>query len=321
MLPDFVEDLGHGIYAIDTGFQRPRYDAAYLVVHEGRAAFIDNGTNHALPRHLAALQALGLAREAVEYVIPTHVHLDHAGCSGVLMRELPAATLVVHPRGAKHLIDPSALVESALAVYGAEEMARSYGEIVGVDAARVRTTHDGLDLWLGGGRRLHFIDTPGHARHHHCIWDQASRGWFTGDTFGIAYPEFERPERGRWILPAVVPTQFEPGPWRESIGRLIAADPAACYITHYGRVDAPRALARHLLRLLDAVVAIGLAQRDAPDRHAVLQREIGVLYASDLRAHGIEPTPAVMALLAGDLELNAQGLGHWLDRQDRKERA
>jgi len=168
MLPDFVEDLGHGIYAIDTGFQRPRFDAAYLLVHEGRAAFIDNGTTPSLPRHLGALEALGLARGDVEFVIPTHVHLDHAGCSGALMRALPTATLVVHPRGARHLIDPSTLIQSSLAVYGPEEMARSYGEIVPVDEARVRTTHDGMDLMLGS-RRLHFIDTPGHARHHHCI--------------------------------------------------------------------------------------------------------------------------------------------------------
>ena len=111
-LPDFLDDLGHGIYAIDTGFQRPRFDAAYLVVEAGRAAFIDTGTNHAVPRLLAALDALGLAREAVDWVIPTHVHLDHAGGVGLLMQGLPEARLLVHPRGARHLIDPTALVDS-----------------------------------------------------------------------------------------------------------------------------------------------------------------------------------------------------------------
>ena len=90
-------------------FMRPRFDAAYLVVHNGRAAFIDTGTNHAVPRLLAALDALGLARDAVDYVIPTHVHLDHAGGAGLLMSHLPCATMVVHPRGARHMIDPTAL--------------------------------------------------------------------------------------------------------------------------------------------------------------------------------------------------------------------
>ena len=318
VLPDYLEDLGGGVYAIDTGFQRPRFDAAYLLVHEGQAAFVDNGTNHALPRHLGALDALGLARDAVRYVIPTHVHLDHAGCSGVLMRELPAATLWVHPRGAKHLIDPSALIESALAVYGPEEMARSYGTIVGVDASRVRTTHDGMDLMLGT-RRLHFIDTPGHARHHHCIWDEATRGWFTGDTFGISYREFDVPGRGAWIKPTHPPTQFEPDALRESLARMVAFDPQCVYLTHYGRVPDPRRLARQILQLLDEVVDIGHRQRHAPDRHAVLRDELAALYAASLRAHGVDVTPATMELLSMDVELNAQGLGGWLDRQDRQQ--
>lgn len=316
-LPDYLDDLGHGVYAIDTGFQRPHFDAAYLLVHEGRAAFIDNGTNHTLPRHLGALDALGLARDAVDYVIPTHVHLDHAGCSGVLMRELPAATLIVHPRGARHLIDPSALIESALAVYGPEEMARSYGTIVGVDEARVRTTHDGMDLMLGGTRRLHFIDTPGHARHHHCIWDEATRGWFTGDTFGISYRDFDVPGRGCWIKPTTPPTQFEPEALRESIARMVAFDPECLYLTHYSRVRDVRRLARQLLELLDAVVAICREHGQAKDRHAVFKRELTRLYTSSLREHGVEPAIDIADLLSMDIELNAQGMGYWLDREAR----
>src|SRR5688572_3258479 len=199
-LPSFVEDIGDGVFVIDTGFQRERFDAAYLVVEAGRAAFIDTGTNAALPRHLAALDALGLAREAVEFVIPTHVHLDHAGGAGALMRELPRATLVVHPRGRRHMVDPAALYQGALAVYGQAEMERSYGTLVPVPVERTRITHDGMDLLLGT-RRLHFIDTPGHARHHHCIWDERTRGWFTGDTFGLSYRELDVPGRGAWIMP------------------------------------------------------------------------------------------------------------------------
>jgi len=124
-LPPYAQAIGHGIHAIDTGFQRPRFDAAWLVVENGRAAFVDTGTNHALPRLLGTLEALGLARSAVDWVIPTHVHLDHAGGAGALMRELPDALLWVHPRGARHMIDPARLVASATAVYGPEEMERS----------------------------------------------------------------------------------------------------------------------------------------------------------------------------------------------------
>src|SRR6188768_4233318 len=128
---DFVERLDHGIHVVDTGFHRPRYDAAYLIVEKGRAAFVDTGTNHAVPRLLAALDLVGLEPEAVDMVIPTHVHLDHAGGAGLLMQQLPRARLVVHPRGAPHMVDPSRLVAGATAVYGAEEIERSYGTLVG----------------------------------------------------------------------------------------------------------------------------------------------------------------------------------------------
>ena len=116
-LPTHTTDLGHGIFAIDTGFEREDFDAAYLIVDTGRAAFIDTGHNAAVPRLLEALDAIGLPREAVDWVIPTHVHLDHAGGAGLLMRHLPGARALIHPRGARHLIDPSALVEGARAFF------------------------------------------------------------------------------------------------------------------------------------------------------------------------------------------------------------
>src|SRR5258705_746584 len=153
----FVQPLGHGIHAIDTGFHRANFDAAYLMIEDGHAAFIDTGTNYSVPRLLEALQAAGLAPDAVDYVIPTHVHLDHAGGAGLLMQALPHATLIVHPLGARHLIDPRFLMESATGVYGAEEMARSYGDVVGVAAERVQRSFDGMVLPLGA-RPLKFLD-------------------------------------------------------------------------------------------------------------------------------------------------------------------
>ncbi len=320
MLPDFVEDLGHNVFAIDTGFQRPRFDAAYLVTSDdGRAAFIDTGTNHAVARALATLDALGVPYSAVDFVIPTHVHLDHAGGAGALMQALPAATMWVHPHGKRHMVDPSALVQGALAIYGAEEMQRDYGTVVPVAAERVRTTHDGMELMLGS-RRLHFIDTPGHARHHHCIWDPRSRGWFTGDTFGISYREFDVTGRGPWVAPAATPVQFDPEALRASVQRLLTFEPACMYLTHYGRVaDVPR-LARLLLSLLDRMVAIGRRCASELQRHERLKQELSALYAASLAEHGVTVTPALFDLLALDLELNAQGIGVWLDREAKPAR-
>ena len=313
-LPSYAQDLGHGIFAIDTGFQRPLFDAAYLMIENGRAAFIDTGTNFSVPRLLGTLEALGLAREQVDYVIPTHVHLDHAGGVGLLMSELPAATAVVHPRGARHMIDPSALIAGATAVYGEAEMARSYGRIVGVSAQRVRESADGMTLDLAG-RPLQFLDTPGHARHHHCIWDARTQGFFTGDTFGLSYREFDT-ARGAWLLPTTTPVQFEPDQLRASVQRLLAYRPECMYLTHYGRIGDVQHLGERFLAQLDELVAIGRALKTAPQRHEALKQALLAHYLAVVKAHGCTFGDAEVAeLLAVDLELNAQGIGIWLDKE------
>ncbi len=313
-LPSYVQDLGDGVYVIDTGYYRPVFDAAYLIVERGRAAFVDTGTNFGVPRLLAALEGLGLARDAVDYVIPTHVHLDHAGGVGLLMQEVPSATAIVHPRGARHMIDPSALIAGATAVYGEEEMARSYGTIVGVPAERVRESADGMTVELAG-RPLQFLDTPGHARHHHCLWDARTKGFFTGDTFGLSYREFDT-EQGPWLLPTTTPVQFEPEKLRESVQRMLAYSPECMYLTHYGRVRDVARLGASLLAQIDRLVAIGRSLKDSPQRHEAIKQALLAEYVAITTAHGCRFSEAQLAeQLAVDLELNAQGMGVWLDKE------
>jgi glyoxylase-like metal-dependent hydrolase (beta-lactamase superfamily II) len=315
-LPSFMEPLSHGIYAVDTGFHRDQFDAAYLVVQGQSAAFIDTGTNHAVPRLLAALKAVGLDVADVRMVIPTHVHLDHAGGVGTLMQALPNATCWVHERGARHMVDPAALYQGALAVYGQEEMDRSYGRLVGVPADRVQATHDGLTLKLGE-RELCFIDTPGHAKHHHCIWDEASQGWFTGDTFGLSYREFDRPDGSAWVLPTSTPVQFEPDALKQSVQRMLSRDPKWMYLTHYSRVGDVARLGSQVLTLLDDTVALSESLRSHPQRHEALKAGLMQLYKQSLQRHGVLPHDTE-TLLAIDVELNAQGIAVWLDRTGQK---
>ena len=315
-LPAFVHPVGHGIYVVDTGFHRNDFDAAYLLVQDGRAAFVDTGTNFSVPRLLAALEALGLARDSVDWVIPTHVHLDHAGGVGALVRELPVARVLVHPRGARHLVDPSALYAGALAVYGQAEMDRNYGQLVPVEASRIVSSTDGGEVRLAG-RALVTIDTPGHARHHHCIWDETSRGWFTGDTFGLSYREFDSPA-GAWILPTTTPVQFEPEALQASIARLMARDPQRMYLTHYGCVtDVPR-LAGLLLAQLEQLVSRSRALQHAPQRTQALREAVLEVHLSSLAAHGCPMArERAQALLELDVTLNVQGIEAWLDREAR----
>ena len=311
-MEDFIEALGQGIYAIDTGFQRPRFDAAYLLVEDGRAAFIDTGTNHAVPRLLAALDALQLPRSAVDWVIPTHVHLDHAGGAGLLMQSLPEARLLVHPRGLRHMIDPSALYQGAMALYGESEMQRSYGQLQAIEASRALVSTDSMTVMLSD-RPLLLIDTPGHARHHHCIWDARSRGWFSGDTFGLSYGEFKS-DNGALIMPISTPTQFDPAALHASVQRMLSYAPQAMYLTHYGRVDRPEELAISLLDQVDQMVALGLQLRHSDDRLNRLKQGLQRMSLQLVQAHGCKlPVERQLELLAFDIELNAVGLGIWLD--------
>lgn len=312
-LPPFVTALGDDVFAVDTGFHRDHFDAAYLLLGSGRAAFVDTGTHFAVPRLLAALDALGVPREAVDYIVPTHVHLDHAGGVGTLATALPQARVVVHPRGARHLVDPAKLWAGATEVYGAAEMARSYGSVTPVPAGRVLESAEGLELHLGD-RPLRFADTPGHARHHHCVWDERSRGWFTGDTFGLSYREFDT-ARGAWIVPTSTPVQFEPEALRDSVQRLLAVEPACMYLTHYGRVTDVARLGRLFLGLLDGMVALGEQLRLSDATAQRLSDGLLDLYTASLEAHGCAlGRPEIARLLAMDIELNVQGMSIWLDR-------
>lgn len=308
-------DYEHGITAIDAEYQRPGLAAFYLLIEGGKAAFIDTGTSLSVPQALAALERQGLTAHDVAYVIPTHVHLDHAGGAGEMMRRFPNARLVVHPRGARHLIDPAKLIAAVAEVYGAEAAARHFGTIAPIPAERVLEAPDQFVLELGG-RPLLFLDTPGHARHHFCVWDERSRGVFSGDTFGISYRELDT-DKGAFIFPTTTPVQFEPGPLHASIDRLVALRPAQIFLTHFGRVTEIERLAADMHELVTAFADMARGVRDAgAARHARLIQGQRDILLPRLAAHGCKFDPDQFEkLLAGDYELNAQGLGVWLDRE------
>ena len=256
---NFAESLACEIYCIDVDYMRPRLACSYLVVHQGKAAFIDCGTSLTVPRLLAVLQDCNLDVTDVEYVIPTHIHLDHAGGAGVLMQKFPNAKLVVHPKGARHLVDPLRLIDSVRQVYGDELYDSLYGEIIPIDENRVIAAEDNYCIDLNG-RSLLVADTPGHARHHFCLYDELSHGWFTGDTFGLSYPEISI-NSGRYLLPTTTPVQFEPDAWQQSLKRLLEKDPQRMYLTHFGMVENVQQLANKLSKDLITYTDIALSQQ------------------------------------------------------------
>ncbi|MEM7304536.1 MAG: MBL fold metallo-hydrolase [Pseudomonadota bacterium] len=313
MAKNSVSQLAYDIYCIDVRYIRARLACSFLIVHEGKAAFVECGTSHSTPYLLSTLKDVGLSVNDVEFIIPTHVHLDHAGGAGTLMQACPNAVLLVHPKGARHLINPQRLIESARGVYGAEKFDKLYGDIIPVDEYRVSVAEDHSEFSLNG-RILSFTDTPGHARHHFCVYDELSQGWFTGDTFGLSYPDIHT-SNGRYIMPTTTPTQFEPDAWQASLKKLLDTKPQCMYMTHYGRLDNIVSYASKLSSDLDVYCDLALKQKDHENRQQILAKELMNYTLNDLEKSGCSmPQSTIEKLLAGDIQLNAQGLDVWLNR-------
>jgi glyoxylase-like metal-dependent hydrolase (beta-lactamase superfamily II) len=309
-----LTDYADGISAVDTHYVRARLDASHLIVHRGRAAFVDTGTALAVPHLLAALDAKGVARDAVDWVLLTHIHLDHAGGAGALLAELPNARVAVHPRGAAHIADPAKLIAATRAVYGDAVYERLYGEMRAVPRERLVVTEDG-DRHELAGRCFEFLHTPGHALHHQAIVDPQAGAVFAGDTFGVSYRDFDVGGR-EFILPATTPTQFDPEQLHASIDRIAALAPRAVFLTHYSRVADIARLAADLHAAIEQYVVLARRHRDDPARTARLCEAIFAWHSAALDAHGYAGTPATRhALLDDDITLNVQGLLGWLDRR------
>jgi glyoxylase-like metal-dependent hydrolase (beta-lactamase superfamily II) len=306
-------DYGNGIHAFDAGYVRHMLAAIHLVVDDGRAAFIDTGSNASLPHAQAALATLGLTAEAVDYVILTHIHLDHAGGAGAMMRAFPGAKLVVHPRGARHMIDPTKLMAATEEVYGRETARALYGELLPVAAERVIEATEGATVKLG---RREFVchDSPGHARHHVFIHDRAANGIFAGDTFGISYRELDVDGRA-FVFPSMTPVQFDPVDMRDSVERMLALEPEAVYLTHFSRRTPPRPLAEQMLRRMDDCVKLTLAAVKAAagaDPVPTIRAALAGYLLTEARAHGVAlPDEEILELWRLDLDLDAQGLAIW----------
>ncbi|HZO23098.1 MAG TPA: MBL fold metallo-hydrolase [Steroidobacteraceae bacterium] len=306
----------HGIFAVDAEYLYPGHAAVHIIRERGRAAFVDTGTSHSVPYLLAALDALNISRDAVDYVFLTHVHLDHAGGAGRLMRELPNARAVVHPRGEPHMIDPAKVIAGSAAVYGEERFRQLYGDILPIEPERLITAPDGYRCELAG-RKFELLHTPGHALHHYAIVDRAHSLIFAGDTFGISYRALDT-QQGAFILPTTSPSQFDPQQLTASVDRLLELAPESIYLMHYSRVTGIPRLGAMLKEQIQELVRITRELAGSQDPHAAIREAMLELWWTLLQRQGSRLSRSEVAhQLESDLELNTQGLLIWLHRAER----
>lgn len=307
------KSLGYGITCIDAGYVSPGMASFYLLEEGGEYAVLETGTSHSAHILAQLLREWDIAPGQVRYVIPTHVHLDHAGGAGTMMAALPGAQLLIHPRGAPHMADPARLVAAAKAVYGEALFHSLYGDVEPIAPARMRQMQDGETVALAG-RQLEFRHTRGHAEHHFCVWDEASRGWFSGDMFGVSYP-WCRFSNADFVLPSTTPSQFDPETYLASLQLLGSYSPQRMYLTHFGALDYCAEKSQLLSRQIATYCE--LASADSTDV-AVLQERLseytlGLLKELDAGVDEVE----LRSHIAFDMQLNAQGLQMWRQRLEK----
>ncbi len=257
--------LNDDLVLIDTlHAQTPQAVGVYLL-RGRRPALIESGATARLETLLQGIREAGVDPQDLQALAVTHIHLDHAGAAGALVRAIPHLTVYVHPVGAPHLIDPTRLVASAGRLYG-DDLPRLFGEIVPVPAEHIQILQDGDAVELGS-RRLTAIDTPGHARHHHAYWDPQARDLFAGDIAGVALPG------SRYVRAPTPPPEFDLPTWHASLARLRTLRPRRLLLTHFGGHEWTDALLGQLDAHLDAVVErVRVALAEGLDEEAIIEQ-------------------------------------------------
>lgn len=308
-------ELDFSVTCIDTQHIRDDFVAAYLIEDSNRAAFIDTGCYLSVPTLLATLDEKNIARENVDYIILTHIHLDHAGGAGELIRHLPNAKIIVHEYGANHLINPSKLRAGVIKVYGELFFKQFLGDLIPVPTNKIIIAKEG-DIITLGNRPLNLIDTPGHARHHICIWDEKSRGIFSGDTLGVSYRELDTAQ-GELIFPPTTPIQFDPEVWKNTIAKLMQLQPKYAYLTHFNRIEFSQKSADMLIDNINQFVEIAIQMQHQPNRDKAIKQALLDYLLKIATQHGVVlDEEKQIKVFKDDLEICTQGLGVWLDKND-----
>jgi len=308
---DHATQQSSEIYCIDALHYKPQLASIHFIRSKERVAIIDTGTNNSIPQVSTLLTQLGLNYLHVDYIILTHIHLDHAGGAAELMRLCKNAQLVVHPKGARHMIDPSKLVAGAQAVYGKKTFKEHYGEIVPIDATRIIQPEPEHKLNLAG-RELTFIDTPGHANHHHSIIDHQTNSLFTGDAFGVSYNKLRNQDHA-FVMPTTSPVQFDPILMHESIDKIMSYQPETLYLTHYSALKPTmRIIAGLHEQIEDLVMLVDKAADSGDDFAQTLEREVTeYLVRRCLNEIDTITEEVAREWITLDAKLNAQGLAFW----------
>jgi len=304
-----VRSIANGVSVIDSGYFSKDFAAIYIIKQNNKVAIIETGTTFSVSNVKKALEKDNLSVLDVAYIIPTHVHLDHAGGAGELMKHCPNATLIAHPRGARHLIDPTKLIAGAMAVYGEKQFNKLYGKIIPIEADRVIEADDSFTLDFDG-RELKFLDTPGHARHHFCIWDKQTKSMFTGDTFGISYRDLDHNNQV-YIFPSTSPVQFDPEELIKSIHKIMEYNPQRVCLTHFAAIKPTHKVVEQLIDGIQFVSNLAKKYATEDDAKLLIHNDMMSYFLKGLEKIGVKDLDFCRERLELDVKINTLGLIYW----------
>lgn len=312
-----VISLGDSIYQVDVNYQGESERTSCYIILAEKAAIFETGATPGTGRLVEGVKDLGLSPEQIAYIIVSHIHLDHSGGAGALVREFPNAKVYVHPRGARHLIDPSRLINAARQLYGAS-FDVLFGDIYPVPEDRVHTPEDGESLDLGNGRTLTIYHTPGHARHHMVLHDPLSRGVFSGDCLGGHYPLLSRLIGRPYILPITPPSEFDPAAYMETFDRLARLNLENVYFTHFGKVAGASEVINRNRELVRVFAETGRHMLNAGGKQDDIEEALWHMFWGELSQYGVNQEKSIIELMVTDMELNAGGIVNYFERMKKR---
>ncbi|MBO8171041.1 MAG: MBL fold metallo-hydrolase [Bacillaceae bacterium] len=309
-------DLGNRIYLID-GYDMgmPGRTGTYVIL-EDELTIVETGPSLSVPRIKQGFKDLGLNLSDLKYIIVTHIHLDHAGGAGLLLQDCPEATVVVHPRGARHLADPSRLIAGARAVYG-ERFDQWFDPIIPIPENRLLIKEDGDTLSIGDSCTLTFYDSPGHAAHHFSIYDPVSNGIFSGDTAGVRYHQTE--EQGFvFYLPSTSPNQFDPEAMLDSIEKYRQLKLDRIYFGHFGMSEEVEEVYEQIKYWIPIFMEEGRMAFEKSEGTRGIYNRLLERVTDYLQQHDIPDGHEVYQILKLDMEVCAMGIDDYLKKEEKR---
>ncbi|MBT2687832.1 MBL fold metallo-hydrolase [Bacillus sp. ISL-47] len=312
------EKLAENLYLIDDLDLSLEKRTGTYVLTEEKLTLIETSASPSVPYILEGLKQLQFKPEEVAYIIVTHIHLDHAGGAGLLLTHCPNAKLIVHPKGARHLSDPSRLIAGARAVYG-DKFDELFNPILPVPEEKIMIKEHEEELSIGAGCTLKFFNSPGHANHHFSIFHTALNGMFTGDTAGVTYPQLAM-EGIELYLPSTSPNQFDPEKMLNSISMYEKMDLDYIFFGHYGISRDPKEVYKQIREWLEVFLAagkIGMAEGSSFEQQMNAARDILASQVKEyLDEKGIPNDHSVYEILSVDMEVCSMGLIDYLQKQN-----